>query len=317
MNIQTLSPTKPEENFESVSRRVLAFLHTRLGFNLWMLTRTEGDDWVVLQAEDHGYQVRPGQVFRWADSICARMVERQGPTIAPAVASVAAYASAPIASKLRIGAYIGVPIVHEDGTLFGTLCAIDPEAQPDSVAQEKDLIELFGSMLSKILQAELKSEQEARRAEKLEAESMADPLTGTYNRRGWDRLLASEEERCRRFGHKTAVVIVDLDELKAVNDTQGHFAGDQLLTRTASALQSVARSVDIVARLGGDEFGMIAIELDLVGVTGLLRRVESALGSADIKASIGLAVREPGLGLSEAWSRADQAMYENKRTRVG
>ena len=72
----------PYTDFESASRAVLAFLHDRLGFDLWMVTRTEGDDWIVLQSEDHGYGVKDGTVFRWADSFFSQMVLGRGPCIA-------------------------------------------------------------------------------------------------------------------------------------------------------------------------------------------------------------------------------------------
>ena len=70
-------------DFEAAGQRVLAFLHQRFGFGLWMVTRTEGEDWIVLQSEDHGYGVKPGTVFRWADSFCSEMVKGNGPRIAP------------------------------------------------------------------------------------------------------------------------------------------------------------------------------------------------------------------------------------------
>ena len=54
-------------DFESAGRSILEFLHKRFGFDLWMVTRTDGDNWIVLQTEDHGYGVKPGTVFRWAD----------------------------------------------------------------------------------------------------------------------------------------------------------------------------------------------------------------------------------------------------------
>ncbi len=58
-------------DFASASRAVLSYLHRKLGFKLWMVTRTEGEDWIVLDAEDHGYGVEAGTVFRWADSFCS------------------------------------------------------------------------------------------------------------------------------------------------------------------------------------------------------------------------------------------------------
>lgn len=106
---------------------MLRLLHNRLGFDLWMVTRTEGDDWIVLHAEDHGYGIQDGTVFRWADSFCARMVEGEGPRIAPRSDAVPAYAAAPIGSQVRIGAYVGVPFAsrHPTASLSETLHQAD------------------------------------------------------------------------------------------------------------------------------------------------------------------------------------------------
>ena len=302
-------------DFETTAHAVLAFLHQRLGFDLWMVTRTVGDDWIVLQSEDHGYGIAPGTVFRWADSFCAEMVKGNGPRIAPRSEDIPAYATAAIGRRVQIKAYVGLPLVNSDGSLFGTLCAIHPSPQPQSIVEEKELVELLGAMLSTILQAELRAADEARRSEKLRAEALIDALTDTYNRRGWDRLLASEEERCRRYGHPAAILIVDLDELKLVNDAQGHAAGDSLIVRASSALRKAARSLDVVARLGGDEFGILSAECDRAGAEALLKRVRTTLSEANVKASVGLAMRGPPGGLRHAMENADQLMYKEKRSR--
>lgn len=302
-------------NFETAGRAVLAFLHERMGFDLWMVTRTEGDDWIVLQSEDHGYGVEPGTVFKWADSFCSEMVKGNGPRIAPCSQDVPAYAAAPIGRQVQIKAYVGLPLVYQDGSLFGTLCAIHPSIQPASIVEEQGLVELLGAMLSTILQAELKAKEEARHSERLKTEAVTDAMTHLYNRRDWDNLLAFEEERCRQFGHPAAVLIIDLDELSRVNDTQGHAAGDALIVRAGSALRQAARSLDVVARLGGDEFGILSTECDRVGGEALLKRVRLALAEAGVNASVGLAMRNPSQGITGAWQTADQLMYEEKRSR--
>lgn len=309
MSMSTLSFS----DFETAGHTVLAYLHKRLGFGLWMITRTEGDDWIVLQSEDHGYGVVPGTVFRWADSFCSEMVKGNGPRIAPCSEDVPAYVAAPIGQQVKIKAYIGLPLVHADGSLFGTLCAIDPSCQPAAIIDQQDLMELLTAMLSTILQTELRLTEEARRSERLEAEALTDTLTHIYNRRAWDRSLASEEERCRRYGHPAAVLAIDLNGLKRVNDIQGHAAGDALIAQTAAALRQASRSLDIVARLGGDEFGILSIECDHAGREALLKRVRTALADANIQASVGLAMRTPATGLKGAWETADQLMYEEKK----
>lgn len=302
-------------DFEHAGREVLEFLRCRFGFRLWMVTRVEGDDCIVLQSIDQGYGVGPGQVFRWADSLCSRMIAGEGPRVAPDTDQESAYVTAPLMQQLPVRAYIGVPLSLPDGTLFGSLCAIDPARQPDDIVKDQQLIELLASMLSSILNSELKAAEEARRNERLEMEALVDPLTGLSNRRAWNELLAREEERCRRYGHPTAVFVLDLDDLKEVNDDAGHAAGDALLTGTAAALRGAVRDADVVARLGGDEFGIIAVECDATGAEQLLTRIRDALDRRGIRASIGIALREPTHGLERAWQEADRLMYQQKRAR--
>jgi diguanylate cyclase (GGDEF)-like protein len=302
-------------DFEQAGRAVLDFLHRRFGFQLWMLTRVEGDDWIILQSNDHGYGVRPGQVFRWEDSICHAMVKGDGPRIAPDATAVPAYSSAPICRQMKIGAYIGVPLTHSDGTLFGTLCGIDPRHQPAAIVNDEDLMALLASLLSSIVQSELKVAEESRRRERLEVEALLDPLTHLANRRAWDQLMDREEDRCRRYGHPAAIFVLDLDDLKEVNDAHGHAAGDALLERAADALREAVRDSDVVARLGGDEFGIIAVECDARGAQRLIVRIRDALDRHGVRASAGISLRDPTLGLTRAWEDADRRMYKQKKTR--
>ena len=302
----------PLQNFQDASHATLAFLHKRLGFALWMVTRTEGEDWIVLHAEDHGYGVAAGNVFKWADSFCSEMVKGNGPRIAHDSDAVVAYRDAAIGRQVPIQAYVGVPLKCRDGSLFGTLCAIDPARQPATIAQDQGLIELLAAMLSTVLQWELKAAHEARRSERLALEVATDVLTGLSNRRAWNEWMACEEDRCRRYGHPAAVLVVDLDGLKRVNDSAGHAAGDALIVRTAQAMRQAARKNDVVARLGGDEFGILAIECDHTGADALLERTRLALHEVGVSASVGMATRDPTSGLQAAWEHADQAMYRDK-----
>ena len=107
--LETISPFS---DFESAAREVLSFLHRQLGFKLWMFTRIEGEDLIMLQVEDHGYNVTEGSVFCWSDSFCSRMVRGEGPSIAPRVSKIPAYVEAPIGKQVTIGAYVGIPIVR-------------------------------------------------------------------------------------------------------------------------------------------------------------------------------------------------------------
>ncbi|UGQ49065.1 sensor domain-containing diguanylate cyclase [Massilia endophytica] len=303
------------DDFAAASQATMAFLRRRLGFKLWMVTRTEGDDWIVLFADDAGYGVSPGQVLRWSDSLCARMVMDQGPNIAPDVAKLPVYADAPLVNKLGVRAYVGIPLRRTDGSLFGTLCGFDPNPQPPDIREQLEMVTLLGDLLGSLLNTELNAADAARRAERAELDATRDALTGLYNRRGWEMLLQREEERCSRYGHSACLVSIDLDDLKFTNDTQGQAAGDALLMRAGKALQAVTRACDVVARLGGDEFGMLMVECDYFDAQTLLMRVQETLAAYDVRASLGMALRKAGYDLDEAFAMADAEMYRAKRSR--
>jgi diguanylate cyclase (GGDEF)-like protein len=299
--------------FNAAAKAVLNYLQQTLGFGLWMVTRTEDEDWIVLQAQDQGYGVKQGDVFRWTDSFCSRMVAGKGPRIAPNSIAVPAYAEAPIAAQVKIGAYVGVPLATEDGTLFGTLCAIDPTPQPDAITEHLPLIELLAKLLSSILHADMAAAEQARRADRLQTEAFTDALTGLYNRRGWDQLLAEEEESCANYGFPACVVVIDLDNLKVVNDSLGHAAGDDLIQRAGQILRQETRNHDVVARIGGDEFVVLCTECSAVQGQWLAERLQRTLLNGQIQASVGVSTRHPSRGLKAAWAEADRAMYQQKR----
>ncbi len=303
------------EGFSQAARAVISYLHGRLGFNLWMVTRTEQDDWIVLESEDHGYNVTPGKVFSWADSFCSRMVTGEGPRIAPRSKDVPEYAAALIGRQVEIGAYIGVPLTRDDGSLFGTLCAIDPAAKPDAIEAELPLVELLASLLSTVLTWERKAMEKSRQSELLGRIANSDLLTSLLNRRGWEEVLRIEEERCRHYGDPACVLSIDLDGLKATNDQFGHAAGDELIVRAGRALRSAIREPDAVARLGGDEFAILALGCSRSAGEHMLERVRKALSENGVQASCGLAARVPSQGLAQACKDADMAMYREKAFR--
>lgn len=303
----------PFNTFYASAEQVLRHLQTRLGFQLWMVTRTVGDDWIVLFAADSGYGVQSGQVFRWADSFCSRMVQGLGPRIAPCSNEVPSYAAAPIGQQVLIGSYIGVPLTLSNGELFGTLCAIDPNPQTPAIVDEQASIELFAALLSRLLEAELRLEEQCRTSERLRSEATTDALTDLYNRRGWDHFFEIEDSRCRRYGHPACVFSIDLNGLKGVNDTYGHAVGDAHLRRAAEAIRTTIRAQDIAARFGGDEFMVLAVECNKDGGSDLLHRFQEAFVAYDVSASIGMSVHRPAQELTKTLKDADQAMYQQKR----
>ncbi|MFW2068049.1 GGDEF domain-containing protein, partial [Acinetobacter johnsonii] len=122
-----------------------------------------------------------------------------------------------------------------------------------------------------------------------------------------------EEDRCKTYGHPTTVIMIDLNDLKAINDKFGHSAGDQMIQKTAQILKKNVRSNDLVARLGGDEFGILNIETTLENTQKLVNRLLKSLQNAGINAAVGLAAREPSKNLRMAVIEADEKMYQHKR----
>ena len=112
-----------------------------------------------------------------------------------------------------------------------------------------------------------------------------DPLTGLLNRREFDRLLAEEVERSRRFGHPLALVLGDIDHFKVINDTHGHQAGDAVLQEVARRLSAGLRSVDRLMRFGGEEMAMILMETDRAPALEAAKRAGAALERAPITAN--------------------------------
>ncbi len=158
------------------------------------------------------------------------------------------------------------------------------------------------------------------RARQLEYLADHDFLTGLYNRRWFERELGREVERAARYGTPGAVLVIDLDHFKDINDGFGHQAGDDLLRGVAGLLKQRARQSDVLARLGGDEFALLLPQTspdraELVAdeiVKTLNRRMAAIAGqSLPITASVGVAISD-GLTNTELLAYADLAMYEAK-----
>ena len=149
-----------------------------------------------------------------------------------------------------------------------------------------------------------------------------DSLTGLANRRRFDAELRRHLDYCQRYGPIGAVVVLDLDHFKEVNDTLGHGAGDELIVSMADVLRRGVRGTDVVARLGGDEFAVLLPQADRTGAEivaqGIVERVRNHVRSLEgtcrkVTASVGVVVidqvnEDPG----ELMAAADMTMYDAK-----
>ncbi len=161
-----------------------------------------------------------------------------------------------------------------------------------------------------------------RAAFQLEKQAHTDALTGLANRRHFFEKAEAELQRARRYDAPLALLMLDIDHFKDVNDAHGHRAGDRVLQALARTCREVLRSVDVVGRVGGEEFAILLPETpvaDAADVAGRLRAAVAAtrIGREEgvplsVTVSIGVAALEPGVNLDTLMSRADTALYDAK-----
>ena len=153
----------------------------------------------------------------------------------------------------------------------------------------------------------------------LELLAAHDPLTTVLNARAFASQVAQELGRNRRYGRPLALIYLDLDDFKRVNDAHGHATGDAVLRLVADAMRSAVRQADFVGRLGGDEFGVLMPETDGSVAHSVANRLAGGIrtvfrGTPSVTASIGVvAVTGTEAGSDELLRKADHAMYEAKR----
>jgi diguanylate cyclase (GGDEF)-like protein len=309
----------PARAFDHACRMVVDYLAEALPMGAWAVTRVAGDRQTILVSDDHGFGLTPGVEGRWSLSVCRTMVSGETPRVVPDTGSETALCDVIAAAAeggMTVAAYVGTPILYPDGGLFGTVIGVNEQPLDPGFVTNETLLDLLSSLLSSVLDADTNAVRSARELERAVSDAETDTLTGLLNRRGWERWLTREEDRFRRFGDPASVVMMDLDGLKRVNDTEGHDAGDAYLRRAAETLRSVTRRGDPVARLGGDEFAMVAT-VDPDDVSSLVSRLQDALDAAGTPCSAGVAPVGVVTGFAEAIAVADAAMYDDKRARRG
>lgn len=172
---------------------------------------------------------------------------------------------------------------------------------------------VVGMALSISLQTELESVQQ--KLTELQHNAFVEPLTQVLNRAGWMNRVQHLEDIVARSDEDVAIVMLDLDLLKLVNDLEGHSAGDELLQLTAQTIQSVVRRSDVVGRLGGDEFGVAVRGVSPTLAQAMIKRLRVALDDVGVNVSIGMAMKSETSSLDEALVLADRRMYEEKRSK--
>ena len=213
--------------------------------------------------------------------------------------------------RYRTDSYVAVPLFGQDGPL-GVVALTDRRDGPQFTADDLSSLRLFADAAALALTTQrlrLAADEGTRLAS-------IDPLTGLFNRRYFDSRLEAELQRARRHGEPLTLLMVDIDNFKAINDELGHVVGDRLLRCVSDRLRRGVRIFDVCARYGGDEFAILMPSSNVETAVLVAERIRTsvgghcAYGTAGVTVSIGIAHSDGRE--HELLSSADRALLEAK-----
>ena len=152
---------------------------------------------------------------------------------------------------------------------------------------------------------------------------ITDPLTETLNRRGFEKKISEKFDKDGKMIKEIAVVSIDMDDLKIINDTYGHNAGDDAIKETATCIDQALNPGEFVARMGGDEFEVVLVLSEIGRVGKFIRNVRNNIRQInlsgkypfELSASIGTCEVQDWHGVGESMKKADKAMYLEKKAK--
>jgi diguanylate cyclase (GGDEF)-like protein len=244
----------------------------------------------------------------WADEHESEL--RQGPMVIDSLAAVPSLKALALDDELPLGSACAAPLTFHD-ELLGVLIALAPGATV-FLPNDARSLEIYAGHAAMAL-------WNARLVSRLEREAAEDPLTGLANRRAFSGACEKEMQRAAREGGDAALVVLDLDHFKDVNDAYGHPYGDRVLIEVAAALKATVRGLDTVARIGGEEFALLLPGADTARAWEVAERARAniahaALPHGAITCSAGIAAAGGPAALAcDLLALADGALYEAKR----
>lgn len=213
-------------------------------------------------------------------------------------------------NKLGVSKNVICIPLNPSNAQFGVMMVFSPRAEVTE--KEVNFLSLFANQVEMAITI-------ANLFENLKKEAVTDSLTELYNRRYFNQAIQKEVERAQRLHQPFSVISLDLDYLKKINDTHGHFFGDLAIRTIADILRKNARSIDVPSRLGGEEFSVLLPGVDSAGAMIAAERIRAAIESQDlatighITASVGVGTYpEHSIKLDELLDMTDQAMYKSK-----
>ncbi|MCF7891177.1 diguanylate cyclase [Candidatus Bipolaricaulota bacterium] len=250
-----------------------------------------------------------GEIIQIGRGITGWVAENREPVIANDAQKDARYLS----GKEDIKSELAVPIESEE-ELLGVL-DIQSEKRDNFSSEDLELLETLSTQLAIAI-------SNISRKEELKEQATRDPLTGVYNRRHFSSVIEEEIERSHRYNHPLALMMIDINNFKEVNDRYSHVIGDRVLIEIATLLQNKIREVDTVVRYGGDEFLVLFPETGKE-VRPVIQRIDQALEEwnekndlIDLELTIASGISfwfpDGGKDIEQAIKQADRRMYKDK-----
>jgi diguanylate cyclase (GGDEF)-like protein len=220
--------------------------------------------------------------------------------------------------RYHTSSFVAVPILG-DREVLGAICVTDRRGNQAFARRDVAALRLFASGAALALERERALDS----AEAYAHAATVDPVTGVFNRRYIQVRLDEELQRSQRHQIPLALLMIDIDDFKRVNDSHGHLAGDTILRDVGDILRRSVRVFDVCARFGGEEFVIIMPGSTSENAMRIAERIreriehyrpaDSVLAVTRVTVSVGLAVSSAGSTVGQLLERADQALYEAKR----
>jgi diguanylate cyclase (GGDEF)-like protein len=325
--VDSLTERRVEDLLDSIFRVATALVR---GDRASLLLREEGSsEFIVAKAVGLAEDIRRAVRVREGEGVAGSVAATKRPLLVRTtedarVASMAGGRGLPerprTERRYRTESFVSVPILVE-GESRGVLSVADPI---DAIAfdqQHLATLEVLATHIATCLQQREQDQALQRLAE-------MDPLTRLFNRRHFDWRLEAEANRAVRSEHLLALLMIDVDRFKHINDVYGHRVGDEVLQAVANGIRQAVRMYDVPTRYGGDEFAVLLPEADTESATRVGRRIvekisgtiprELADAGERISLSIGIATfPRPAEQPDELVEAADTAMYRAKRSGGG
>tara|TARA_B100000446_G_scaffold159217_1_gene157461 strand:- start:7050 stop:7883 length:834 start_codon:yes stop_codon:yes gene_type:complete len=255
-------------NIQGLLDAHLAQLQQRFGMSMWMITRLQGEELLILRVRDGTYGLHQGHRLEWQTSYCVRMVELGNARVVADTALNPIYQDAPINANLSIGAYIGLPLLDAQQQLFGTLCALDPEPQPEALANAQEALEHEAALISHLLNSAVRDARQQRLTTFIEHPDRCD-LTGLPGPKGWNDILQQELGNTRDLGMQSSVL-----QLQGPEEADSEIIAD--------SLAALLREQDSVAHLGDNRFAILLADTDHRNAQRAADRIRDALNAKQL-----------------------------------